>query len=261
MNQMLRFLLAFSMLSLALSGFSQLAYAPPEKEVSKANGVWLGLYTKYRFNDRWGYYGEYHVRMKEGMHKMAQVYLRFGATYKVSKYLDFTAGFVNPYYWAPNPEAENMDRVVPQYRLWQQGVLVTPFEHVKVMHQLRMEQRWRRDYQKSSPFELTYRFRYKLTAYIPLNHRDFSVHTLFLAFYEEIFMQAGRSIVYNHFEDNRAYAGLGYNLSPSLQVHAGYMNSYRHRGEPFKYESRDIIRFSIIHHLEKEPKALNIPVN
>ena len=238
---------------------------PAEKEVRSSNGIWFGFYTKYHINDKWAYYGEYHVRMREGMGEMGQVYLRFGATYRIKKYLDFTVGFVNPYYWAPNQEDPNVDKVVPQYRTWQQGVLATPFDHITVLHQLRLEQRWRRDYEKDSPFELTHRFRYKLTVYVPLNHKDFGPHTLFLALYEEIFMQAGKSVVYNHLEDNRAFIGLGYNLSRSLQLQGGYMNSYRHDGAPFKYESRNIIRFSVIHHLdfhlEKQPKRRDIPIH
>ena len=238
---------------------------PPEKKIKTSNGVWLGVYTKYHFNEKWAYYGEYHIRMREGMGEMAQVYLRFGATYKIAKYLDFTAGIVNPYYWAPNPEVENVDKVVPQYRFWQQGVLATPFDHIKVLHQLRVEQRWRRDYVKRSSFQLTHRFRYKLTVYIPLNHKDFGPNTFFLALYEEIFMQAGKPIVYNHLEDNRAYIGFGYNLNKALQFHAGYMNSYRHDKAPFNYESRNILRFSIIHHLDfhldKQPHVRDIPIH
>ena len=238
---------------------------PPEKEISTSDGVWLGFYTKYHFNDKWAYYGEYHVRTRNGFDQMGQVYLRFGATYKIAKYLDLTVGFVNPYYWAPHPEDPNVDRVVPQYRTWQQAVLATPFDHIKVLHQLRIEQRFRRDFVKDSPYELTHRFRYKLTTFIPLNHKDFGPHTLFLAIYEEIFIQAGKSVVYNHLEDNRAFLGLGYNLSPALQIQGGYMYSFRHNGAPHRYENRHIFRFSVYHHLdfhlERQPKARDIPIH
>jgi hypothetical protein len=231
----------------------------PEKESRSSNGTWFGVYTKYHFNDKWAYYGEYHVRRKEGLSKMGQIYLRVGATYKLAKYLELTAGFANPYYWAPNPEDENVDKVVPQYRTWEQAVLATPFDHIKVMHQLRLEQRYRRDYVKGSPFKLTHRFRYKLTTYIPLNHKDFIPNTLFLALYNEILIQAGKSVVYNHLEDNRAFVGLGYNFSYDWQVQSGYMYSYRHDGAPHKYENRHIIRFSLYHHLEFHRDEKRIP--
>lgn len=189
------------------------------------------------------------MRRKNGFDDMAQIYLRFGASYKIAKYLDFTVGFVNPYYWAPKT-GEGIDKVVPQYRLWEQAVLATPFDHIKVYHQLRLEQRFRRGFEKGSDFKLTHRFRYKLTVYVPLNKPAFQLHTLFLSMYNEIFMQAGKSIVYNHFEDNRAFMGLGYNLSPTLQVQTGYMYTYRHDGAPWRYENRHIWRLSFYHHMD-----------
>lgn len=223
---------------------------PDEKQISSSSGVWLGFYTKYHFNDKWAYYGEYHVRKRNGFDDMAQVYLRFGATYTVKRYLDVTVGFVHPFYWAPNQDDANVDRIVPQYRLWQQAVLATPFEHIKLYHQLRMEQRWRRDYVKGSPFKLTHRFRYKMTVYVPLNKPAFENHTLFLSLYNEIFIQAGKSIVYNHLEDNRAFAGIGYNLNEQFQIQGGYMFSFRHKGSPFDYEKRHIFRLSLYHHMD-----------
>ncbi len=265
MNPTIRFFCIIPLILLAFGLRSQAPVIPEKKEVDHTTGAWLGIYTKYHFNDRWAYHGEYHARMREGIKEMAQVYLRFGATYRIQKYLDFTVGIVTPFYWNPNPERENTDNVVPQYRFWQQAILATPFDHIKVFHQLRLEQRWRRDYVQGAPFELTHRFRYKLTVYVPLNHRDFGPNTLFLALYEEIFMQAGKTVVFNHFEDNRAFAGLGYNLDEKFQFQVGYMNSYRHNKAPYKYQSRHIGRVSIIHHLDfhltRQPKARDIPIH
>ena len=223
---------------------------PKEKEISTSTGVWLGFYTKYHFNDKWAYYGEYHIRRRDWANDMAQIYLRFGATYSIAKYLDFTAGFVHPYYWAPDQNDPNVDKVVPQYRTWEQAVLATPFEHIKVYHQLRTEQRWKRGYEKGSPYKLTHRFRYKLTMYVPLNKPAFENHTLFLSMYEEIFIQAGKSVIYDHLEDNRVFVGLGYNLSAPLQVQAGYMYTFRHDDAPHQYENRHIFRLSFYHHLD-----------
>ena len=110
-----------------------------------------------------------------------------------------------------------------------------------------------------SPFKLTYRFRYKLTAYIPLNHKDFVPKTLFLSLYNEIFIQAGKSVSYDHLEDNRTFIGLGYNLSHDLQIQTGYMYTFRHDGAPHKYENRNIIRLSLYHHLDLHKKEKSIP--
>ncbi|MEX2379123.1 MAG: DUF2490 domain-containing protein, partial [Vicingaceae bacterium] len=182
---------------------------PDEKESYNTSGMWTGLYTKYRISERFLYYGEYHYRRRNNLiNDMAQIYLRFGATYLVNPKFEITAGIVTPIYWAPDQEAPNIDKRVMQYRLWEQFLFVQSLDRAKIYHQLRFEQRWKRDYVKNSPFELTYRFRYKISSYIPLNNDYLGTKTLFLSLYEEIFIQAGKSIVYNHMEDNRMFIGL-----------------------------------------------------
>lgn len=225
---------------------------PPEKEYVSSTGLWLGTYTKYRIKEKLFYYGEYHLRTRDWANEMAQIYLRFGVSYLATKYFEITAGFVNPYYWAPSSRLDdpNIQRVVPQWRGWQQFIFYTPFDRLKLYHQIRTEQRWRKDFYQNAPFELTHRFRYKLTAYYPLNNDHLDIDTYFLSFYEEIFIQTGKTVIYDHMEDNRLFLGLGYIVNENLQIQAGYMHTYRHNGSPFRYENRHILRLSFYHNLD-----------
>jgi len=240
----------FSWLTIATPVSAQTNDWPTSKQVENTSELWLGLYTKYRIQERLYYYGEYHLRRRDFAREMAQIYLRFGISYIVNPNFEFTAGVVTPFYWAPKPVAENTDAVVPQYRGWQQFLFIMPFPRLKIYHQLRTEQRWRRDYEVGSPFELTHRFRYKILGYFPLNHHKLESNTLFLSMYEEIFIQAGKSIVFNHLEDNRVFVGLGYILNDNIQFQTGYQWSFRHRNSPFVYENRHMLRFSVYHNFD-----------
>ena len=245
-------LLFFCCSAHTLAAPDSLAY---EKEYRHTAGGWLGFYTKYKVNEKWSYYGEYHVRRRNGLNDMAQIYLRFGLSHRFSNHSEFTFGVVNPYYWAPEQDAPNIDKVVPQYRGWQQFVFATPFDRLIVYHQVRAEQRFKRDYIKGSPFKFTFRYRYKLTAYYPINNPDYhDPHTLFLSFYSELFMQFGKMVTYNHLEDFRSFIGLGYVLNPALSMQLGYMNTYRHDKAPDKMEIRHIVRLSFYHHLDFHEK-------
>lgn len=227
------------------------------KEFTHTTGLWLGLYTKYRLNEKFFYYGEYHIRRKDNfVNDMGQVYLRFGLTYLLNKKVELTAGIVTPFYWAPEQDVPGQDNVVPQYRLWQQVVLVQPFSRLKLYHQFRFEQRWKRDYTVDAPFKLSHRFRYKLGAYYPLNKDKLVNKTLFLSFYEEIFIQAGKSITYDYMEDNRVFLGLGYILNENVQIQAGYMWTFRYRGGPTSFEHRHIPRVSFYHNLDFHRKRI-----
>lgn len=226
------------------------ATLPEKKKISPSSEVWLGAYTKYRIGEKLFYYGEYHLRRRDGFSEMGQLYLRFGLSYLASKYFEFTAGVVNPWYWAPQQNAPNTDKVVPQFRGWQQFLFVMPFERLKLYHQIRTEQRFKRDYKKDSPFKLTHRFRYKLTMYYPLNKPHLESQTVFLSAYEEIFIQAGKSIIYDHLEDNRVFIGLGYIFDDNWQVQTGYQWTFRHDNSPYAYQSRHIFRMSVYHNID-----------
>lgn len=238
----------------------QQSFTPPiEKEISNVSGFWLGTYTKYRISKRLFYYGEYHFRRKKKLvQEMAQIYLRFGMTYLVNKQMEITTGVVTPMYWAPEKDRfkPEIDTWVPQYRFWEQLLLVQPLNHFKLYHTFRLEQRWRRDFKEGSPFNLTFRFRYKFTVYHPLNRPVLVPRTLFFSGYNEIFIQAGKTVLYNHFEDNRLFLGLGYIINKNLQVQAGYMWTYRHAGGPYKYEHRHIPRLSFYHNVDFFRKKL-----
>lgn len=223
---------------------------PEKKSISPSTEIWIGTYTKYRIGERLFYYGEYHLRRRNGFSDMGQIYLRFGLSYLVSKYFEVTAGVVNPYYWAPNPEVPNIDKVVPQFRGWQQFLFVMPFERLKLYHQIRTEQRFKRDYEKGAHFKLTHRFRYKITMYYPLTKPHLDPQTLFLSFYEEVFIQAGKSIIYDHLEDNRIFLGVGYIIDENWQLQTGYQWTFRHDNSPFAYQSRNIFRLSAYHNID-----------
>ena len=196
------------------------------------------------------YYGEYHYRRRNDfVRDMAQIYLRFGTTYLVSKKFEITTGIVTPIYWAPDQSASDIDKVVMQFRFWEQFLFVQPMGRAKIYHQLRFEQRWKRDYEVGSHFKLTYRFRYKFTTYIPINNDHLVSKTLFFSAYEEIFIQAGKPVVFDHFEDNRVFIGLGYIINPNFQIQTGYMWTFRHKGAPWRYEHRHIPRISLYHNL------------
>jgi len=252
-NFFLRFLLVLAIGMCFFPAFAQ-DENPEERNTTSRSELWTGLYTKYRVGEKLYYYGEYHFRTRDQLvQNIAQVYLRFGMSYIIDKSLEVTAGFVTPLYWAP-PEFNNVeepfDKVVPQYRLWQQLLFVQSVSKAKVYHQIRTEQRWRRDWRVDSPFKLTYRWRYKLATYIPLNSYKLQKGTVFASLNNEIFIQSGKSIILNPFEENRTFLGLGYILNENLQFQGGYTFSYQQRPSGIDYVNRGLVRLAIYHNLD-----------
>ena len=55
----------------------------------------------------------------------------------------------------------------------------------------------------------------------PLNPS--SKHSLFIAASEEIFVNFGKDVGYNIFDQNRAYAALGYTFSSTAKIEVGFL--------------------------------------
>ena len=190
-------LLLLILIALPFAAQSQEDSEQEERITSRRSELWNGLYTKYRIGEKLFYYGEYHLRTRDQLvQNMGQIYLRFGLSYIINKNFELTGGIVTPLYWAPPEYADQelpYDKVVNQFRFWQQALFIQSLGKAKLYHQIRTEQRWRRSYYVGSPFQLTYRWRYKISSYIPLNSYKFQPGTYFLSLYNELFIQTGEN--------------------------------------------------------------------
>ena len=109
--------------------------------------------------------------------------------------------------------------VVNEHRIFQQFITKQNVGKLGFQHRYRFEQRFVED-----NFRL--RFRYFLGLTIPLASFEEGKRSLYLSVYDEVFLNT----VDNVFDRNRLYGGLGYRLSPSVRIEAGYMNQFLSRG-------------------------------
>lgn len=87
-------------------------------------------------------------------------------------------------------------------------------------HRYRFEQR----FIENQPFRL--RFRYFLSARVPLNKKTMTDKTLYLSAYNEIFINTHQAF----FDRNRLYGGLGFKLNKLINFELGYMNQFLNNG-------------------------------
>jgi hypothetical protein len=111
------------------------------------------------------------------------------------------------------------------------------FHHLKqaggrVMHtwRYRYEMRWQEipntdDYRYLNRFRLRYRIR------VGLNSSDFYANnTLYAAVSNELGLNFGKNVVYNTFNQNRLYIGLGYRFLTAARIELRYVDRFRTRG-------------------------------
>jgi long-subunit fatty acid transport protein len=119
-----------------------------------------------------------------------------------------------------------------EHRLWEQISYKHELGRFKFEHRLRLEQRFIQVHSRTAegtPVDEGFtnqqnRLRYRLTTKIPLGReKNITTHTLFASTYDEVFYSWGKSITFREPDQNRLFAGLGYQVSKPLVIQAGFL--------------------------------------
>lgn len=112
-------------------------------------------------------------------------------------------------------------------------------EKLFVSHRFRLEQRWVENQDTRN------RFRYFLNLNYPLNRSDLNKGSIYVSFYNEIFVNLERDIGSNRnvdeFDRNRAYLALGYSLTDRARLQFGYMQ------QKTRNENKGQLQFNLFH--------------
>jgi hypothetical protein len=188
---------------------------------SSQTGAWYMYFYNAKFkNSNWGIQGDFQYRDWQGLGDMEQLLLRTGITYSPndSKAV-FTLGYGNVttgnFGEATDTSGEN--------RIYQEALLPQKLgKRIYITHRFRYEQRWVENQ------DLRTRYRYNLFLNIPVNQKDLSKKALYVALYNELFINGQTDIGQDRrvelFDRNRTYLGAGYSLSDKLRVQLGWMN-------------------------------------
>jgi hypothetical protein len=122
---------------------------------------------------------------------------------------------------------------------------------------LRLEQRFNEKVvadQKQNGYNYNFRVRYNFSFFIPLKGKELIAKTPFAAIGNELFLNFGDRVVYNTFDQNRLFAGFGYQISSHLNAQLGYMNIYQQEDSGNNYLSTHVIRLFLFHSLDLRNK-------
>ena len=100
--------------------------------------------------------------------------------------------------------------ITTESRIWEQVTLNNQYDHLKIEHRYRLEQRWVNNNFRS-------RLRYRINPTFNLNHSKISPHTFFISCFDELFLGNNNP----QLETNRYYIGLGYQFSKIFTLQIG----------------------------------------
>lgn len=196
----------------------------PEKSFGQFDEDQTGAWYMYFWNTTikegpLGFQGDIQYRNWDIIGDLEQLLIRGGVTYQPENaQIKFTLGYGS----ITTGEFGPGDATFYESRIYQEALLPQNVgKRFHITHRFRYEQRW----VENQDFRT--RYRYNLFLNIPFNKTDLSPGAVYLALYNELFINGQRDIgegrEVEYFDRNRAYAALGYSIKEGLRAQLGYM--------------------------------------
>ncbi|MEJ0029958.1 MAG: DUF2490 domain-containing protein [Bacteroidota bacterium] len=235
--------------------FSATFAQAPSKSIHNRTQTWLGYFNQTRFSDKWGMWVDVHYRMTDNFaDRPFQFLFRPAVTYFIKDNLRVNVGYT----LAEHFPAKGLNTTRTEHRAWQQVWWNQKYSRMSTLQWLRLEQRFNQKVAndvKVGGYTYTFRARYNFAFFIPLKGRELAPKTPFVAIMNEVFLNFGKNVVYNTFDQNRLFVGLGYQFTTHLNAQLGYMNVYQQDATGNNYFSSHCIRFFVFHSLDLRKKA------
>jgi hypothetical protein len=238
------------LISVSAVGFSQTKLTVTEEQ------VWLGYLNQTRLSKKWGLWMDAHLRTKEDLFtNFSLAMVRPGITYYLTDDVKLTAGYsyINHF---PADNHKNISQ--PEHRPWQQVQWHTKYPKVRLMQWFRLEERFRRkiknDDELDDGYNFNWRLRYNILSQFPLSKKRFQPGTFSIALSNEAFVNFGKQITYNYFDQNRFFAGFHYHVNKHDNLQFGYMNVFIQTAAGNRYRSLNTARIFYFHNLDKRRK-------
>lgn len=243
-----KFFILFSLTILPVFSWAQ------EKNVTGSEQIWLGYFNQMRLTQRSGIWFDAHFRFTDDFtDRLGVTIFRPGYTYYITDQTRLTAGYAYLTAYSASPETPD----VPEHRPWQQIQWFDKRKHFSMMQYIRLEERFRRiveNNELTDDYSFNFRIRYNLSLTIPLKGKVVEAKTPFLFLSDEIMINFGKEIVYNYFDQNRFFAGIGYQFTKNLNAHIGYLNVFLQRPAGDEFIKTDAFRLFVFHNLDLRPK-------
>ena len=184
---------------------------------NKDLGSWNVVNVQYDINPKWEVYTELQTRSNRFFDNFFYYEIKGGIGYKINKHFSFLLGTGR---YATYSDEGNFVKPLQneEFRIWQQINMKQYLGRLKIEHRYRAEQKWLNDGYRN-------RFRYRLSAEVPVNKAKTDRGAVYVNISDEIFLNNRIP----HFERNRFFAGAGYVISPVTAVQAGYVYQYNYK--------------------------------
>lgn len=223
--------------------------AEAQKQIVTQTNSWATYMGSHRLSDRWGVYTEYSWRRSGLMYdNWMQSLSRVAVDYYTKSGAQLSVGyaFIGFYKYGAQPISYTRN----EQRTFLQLITSQQLGRFYTSNRFRLEQRWLQNktlsdgnyvLNEDDPFIYNNRFRYRYSVNVPLTKKTMEDKTLFFVMTDEVFINAGKEIKLNVFDQNRFITGLGWRLDKNRNIQVGYMNQYIVKSDAKKAERNNTL--------------------
>lgn len=241
----LTYVLFLLCLFLSQTGLAQTA----KKNYVQNNNAWFMYFGDHKFSSKWGLHVEAQLRRNDVISKPQQFLLRTGLNYHFSDnaFLTFGYCFVETYPYGDLPVRASF----PENRFWEQLQIKTQVKSIELTNRVRIEQRFSKlpvlysSNYKPGPQVFTNRLRFLNRFSIPLKGKSIADKSFYISCYDEVFINFGKQVALNVFDQNRAYLALGYKIKKLGRLEMGYMFQSIQKGNGINLEQNHTIQLGL----------------
>lgn len=219
---------------------------------------WFVYTGNHKITDKWGLHLEVQWRRSDIVMGNQQLLLRPGINYYINSQVSVTAGYC---FAETYPYGEfAVKSAFPENRAWEQLQLKNSMGSVEVINRFRMEQRFvnapvlkNGDY---APGDAIYTNRARILNRfsLPFKGKTIEDHSLYVSAFDEVYINFGKNVGFNIFDQNRAYLGIGYKIPKAGRLEIGYLEQTIFRADGVKVERNHTFQISLLSMLEFRKK-------
>ncbi|MBC3542035.1 DUF2490 domain-containing protein [Rufibacter sediminis] len=217
---------------------------------------WFMYFGTHKLTDKWGLHTEFQLRRYHVISDAQQFMPRVALTYNLSDRASVAGGYayVHTYPYGDNPAADDF----PEHRTYQQLQLKDPQGIFGLQHRFRLEQRWVK-FAGADDYTYLNRVRYQFKTTLPLAGPTIEDKEFYLSLYDEVFVNFGPNVTSNIFDQNRAYAAVGYRFHQDANLEVGYLHQHVAQRNGVWFESNHTLQVGLTYNLDFRKKSTAAP--
>lgn len=220
------------------------------KTKSHNAGSWYVLSTDMKFNHNIGLHLDMQLRLSDFITTWQQIFFRPGINYHLNDKMFFNLSYLylETFPYGKFPAKSRF----PEHAIWESFNLKNQYNKIEWISRYQLEQRFIKtpiaidslNY-KIGDAVYSNRFRILNRLSIPFKENSIIDKSFYFTTFDELFINFGKNVAKNLFDQNRFFAGIGYKIPKTGRLEVGYLAQTILKSDGIKMETNHIFQVAL----------------